>query len=42
MGIFTVSGCYLAQRLNIQQLGDIGTTISASVPVHLPIRRYDG
>jgi hypothetical protein len=38
MGVATVSGWYLAQRLNIQQLEGIGTTISVGVSFHLPIR----
>lgn len=38
MDIVTVSVWYLAQRLNIYQLEDIGTTISVSVSFHLPIR----
>jgi hypothetical protein len=38
MGVATVSVWYLAQRLSIQQLEDIGTTISVGVTFHLSIR----
>jgi len=39
MGIVTVSVWYLAQRLKVQQLEDVGTTISVSVTFHLFNRR---
>jgi hypothetical protein len=38
MGIVKVREWYLAQRLNIQQLEDIGMTISVGVSFDLPIR----
>ena len=38
MGIITVRAGYLAQRLKVQQLEDVGTTISDGAGFHLPIR----